>query len=258
MQSLFVISLPRSFSTQTFQLAARALNLQQPSWVMDGEILNVDRYWHYQGVRFDEGAKFTTPERAPQLISQLHEFLAHVTNPEGYIYKDVIQPFVMAEWRGLEHFRVLKIQRDVAEIAYSMLRNGWFYPQNAASQQLALPRLLRIARHVTPFQYSDRLHRLFRARFEYGVLEGLVRAEYALQTINGVVISYDEIVRDENVLRAALQQLHPETRLEPFAYITPPFIAKRERVARRRAAREVQRLAQKIENLRARLLQKQV
>jgi hypothetical protein len=250
MQSLFIVSLPRTFSTQVYQIASRVLSLQQPSWVMDGEILNVDRYWHYHGIRFDESAKFTAPERDPKLVSQLHEFLDQVTVTEGYIYKDVVQPFVIAQWYGLQQFKVLKIERDVTEIAYSMLQRGWFYPQNAASQIAPLPRFLQFARRVTPFKYSDRLHRLFRHQFEVGVVQGLVRAEQVSAALPGIVVSYDDLVRDEKFLYDALRQLYPDVRLESVSYISKAFSKKRERLVRRHQDSEYRRLRTAIENLR--------
>lgn len=258
MQSLFIVSLPRAFSTKTYHLARRALSLAQPSWVLDGEILNVDRYCHYVGIRFDESAKFTLPKRDPRLVSQLHDFLNQVTVAEGYIYKDVTQPFVLAQWEGLKNFRVLKIQRSVEEVAAAMLANGWFYPQYAASHVIPLPRLLQWARRVTPFQYSAKLHRLFRARFENGVIEGLVRAERVLDSIEGHVVQYHAIIQDEACLRDALTALYPHERVALIRFMNAAFANKRERLAHRRQTRAYQRLAQKVERVRNSIAQNQV
>ncbi len=187
MQSLFIVSLPRTYSTQVFQQASRGLGLRQPLWVLDGEILNVDRYAHYQGVRFDESAKFTLPEREPELTAALHDFLDETVKAEGFVYKDVIQPLVMARWDGLSRCRVLVIRRKVADIAYAMLRQGWYYPQHASPAPKALPRVLTTLRNVIPFRYQSWLYGMFRRRFEAGVIEGLVRADCALARLGGVV-----------------------------------------------------------------------
>lgn len=246
MQSLFVLGLPRTFSTQVYQLASNSLQLRQPSWVMDGEILNVDRYRHYHGLRFDESAKFTTPQREPELVAQLHDFLDQLAVAEGFIYKVVTQPFVMAEWRGLKRFRVLKLRREVADVAYAMLSRGWFAPQNAARQLSRMPRVLALTRKLTPFDYSGKLHALFRSHFADSVVEGLVRAERALEVIPGVTIAYDDVVRNEAVLRDALQELYPQSAPKPLSFIDAAFVRHREAVERRRTTREYQQLQAKV------------
>jgi hypothetical protein len=253
MQSLFIVSLPRTFSTQVFHVARRALSLQQPLWVMDGEILNVDRYWHYQGARFDESAKYTTAAQNPPLFAQLHDFLDQITVPENFIYKDVTQPFVLAAWRGLQNFRVLKIQRAVTDVAYAMLSRGWFYPNFAAAQPRRVPRLLALARRVTPYGYGQFVHAPYRGYFTATVVEGLLRAEAVLQTIPGVTLLYDDIVRDEEVLHDALRGLYPDAALAPVHYMDSQFIAKRELLAKRRTTRAYQNLYARVEPMRAQL-----
>lgn len=253
MQSLFVLALPRTLSTQVYQFARRALSLQQPGWVLDGEILNIDRYAHYHGIRFDESAKFTTPEHDPALVAQLDEFLDQTTVAEGFIYKDVIQPFVMAEWRGLRNFKVLKIERDVSAVAYAMLQHGWFYPQATAFIK-PLPTALQYARRITPFKYSDKLHRLFRHQFEDGVVRGLVRAEHILKAIPGAVVSFDELVQDETFLRNALLRLYPNAKLETTSYMDKVFQRNKARQLKRRETDEFRRLCAKVERLRREIL----
>lgn len=255
MQSLFVVSLPRSLSTFVYRTARRALHLQAPSWVGDGEILNVDRYWHYCGTRFDESAKFTTRARDPNLFERLLDFLDQVANAEGFAYKDVIQPFVLASWRGIETFRVLKIQRELTDIAYSMLQRGWFYPQFASTHGApAMTDVLAVLRRVAPFRVYRLLHRAFRRRFESAVLEGLVRAERALEAIPGVTVAYNDLVRDETCLQQALMALYPRLSVAPLKYIDERFAARREAIARRRGAPYYRKLQARIERVRGRSL----
>jgi len=39
-----------------------------------------------------------------------------------------VQPFLMAEWMKTSGFRALRIKRNVADVAYSMLTREWHYP----------------------------------------------------------------------------------------------------------------------------------
>src|SRR5919198_1173392 len=132
LKSLFILSLPRSLSSLTYQIACRAVGLAEPIWTMDGEILNIDRMAHHRGPRIDEGVKFTTRHDDPELFQKLTDFLSEVVVPNGFAYKDVVHPFVVSEWHGLKDFGVLKIQRDVCDVAFSMLESHWYYPRHAA------------------------------------------------------------------------------------------------------------------------------
>jgi hypothetical protein len=253
MQSLFIVSLPRTFSTQVFQIASRALALQQPAWVTDGEILNVDRYCHYHGMRYDECAKYTTDEHDPILFAQLLDLLDQVTVPEGFIYKDVIQPFVLTQWRGLRNFRVLKIQRDVAAVASSMLYRDWFYPNSAAAAPRAMPHLLAFVRRNIAHKYGRHIHAQYRRYYESTLLEGLMRAERALHSIPGTVIANDDVVHDENVLRNALASLYPDVALAPFRYIDAAFIAYRTALLKQRETARYKNLCARVERWLAKL-----
>jgi len=229
LKSLFVVSLPRSLSSLVYRVAARALGLAEPIWTMDGEILNVDRLAHYRGPRFDEGAKFTTRERDPVLFQKLTDFLGEVVVPRGYAYKDVVHPFVVAEWAGLQRFGVLAIQRDVCDVAYAMLERRWFYPKEAAR------------RGTDP---------------ELAVIEGLLRAEAALATAPGAVIRYDDLIADEQALRGVLRSLYPTAELAPIRYIDEHFALQRDlQLRRRRSARyhEIQRKIEEVRRVLARL-----
>ena len=98
MQSLFIVSLPRSMSSFIFQVAQHSLGFKQPIWTSDGEILNNDRFATYKGEGYDESVKFTHPERDPDTFAKLTAFLNEATVAQNFIYKDVIQPFVLANW----------------------------------------------------------------------------------------------------------------------------------------------------------------
>ncbi len=135
MNSLFVLALPRSLSSLTYTAARLALGLRAPSWTTDGEILNLERFVHYAGPWRDSCEKFTTCEARPDLFNQLMNFLDEIVRPCGYAYKDVVQPFVAASWCARTHLPILTIRRNVAEVAFSVLRRGWYYPMGAATSQ---------------------------------------------------------------------------------------------------------------------------
>jgi hypothetical protein len=67
MRSLFILSLPRSLSTDTFRGARDALGLKAPHWVTNGEILNHDLYALSTWPKLSESSrKFLIRERVMQ------------------------------------------------------------------------------------------------------------------------------------------------------------------------------------------------
>ena len=116
MQSLFIVSLPRSMSSFIFQVAQLSLGFQQPIWTSDGEVLNNDRFATYEGEGYDESVKFTHPDRNPDTFARLTAFLNEATVAQNFVYKDVIQPFVLANWLPTSGFKVLKIKRPFIDI----------------------------------------------------------------------------------------------------------------------------------------------
>ncbi len=249
MRSLFVVALPRSLSTLVYEAACTTLDLRSPSWTMDGEILNVDRMAAYGGPRFEEGAKFTTPDGDPALFQKLTDYLSQVTVAQDFAYKDVVQPFAVAAWSGLERFRVLRIRRDLAEVAYSVLARGWYYPRVAApgahddlpaaptapgpGERLITPLIRKEARSMT-------------GRFISAVVQGLARAERALDAIPAVTLDYDDLIWSEAALTAALRRLYPEEDVQPARYITEQFCWQREGILRRRTSPQYQQLQQMV------------
>lgn len=225
MRSLFVLSLPRSLSSLVFRVGRDTLGLREPTWTTEGEILNLDRMAHYRGARFDECAKFTTGRNDPKLFRQTTDFLSQVVQPEGFVYKDVIQPFVVSAWPGLGELRVVKIRRDVAEVACSMLRQGWYYPQAASG--------------------ADDL--------ETALIEGLLRAEQAIDRAPGESIEYDALIRDEDSLRACLARLYPDREVPRLGYVDRPFAELRRGYRARRVSARQAEVRAKVAAIRAAL-----
>ncbi|MGB7922834.1 MAG: hypothetical protein WCF57_06285 [Pyrinomonadaceae bacterium] len=221
MNSLFVISLPRSLSSLTYYIARRALGLKAPSWTSDGEILNVDRFALYQGPTHDTGRKFIVKAHDPPRFQSAMDFLDEATVPEGFAYKDVIHPFVVAQWLKTSEFRVLRIKRNLTDVVFSMLAHKWFYPRAAAEQ------------------HQDDA--------EAAVIEGIIRADMALDDAPGERIDFDDLVSDERVLRNALLKLYPSVDVLNFQYLNEAFCAFRDQeVLQRRKLAEYQRLDEKV------------
>ena len=116
--SLFIVSLPRSLSTIVYNAALLATGFRGASWTSAGEILNVDRFKLLPCTLTDVGRKFTHPLEEPDCCRIIAEFLDLVAVPDGFVYKDVVQPFVISDWLTRKGFRLIRIKRDIAEVAY--------------------------------------------------------------------------------------------------------------------------------------------
>ena len=226
-RSLFVVSLPRSLSSLLYVAAARAVGLAEPPWTSDGEILNRDRVprRHHCLAPVDE--RFTLLGSAPDVFTGMTRYLDSTAQRRGFAYKDVVQPFVIGGWDGLGDFNVLKVRRDVAEVAYTMLKRKWLYPARAASLFDAHP---------------------------WGVVEGLVRAELVLDALPGETVEYADAVLDHAPLDAALRRLYPDTSVGPLHYIDRGFARTRRRLeADRRNSLVFRRLEWIVSEVRERL-----
>jgi hypothetical protein len=145
----------------------------------------------------------------------------------GFAYKDVVQPFVIGGWEGLADFKVLKVRRNVAEVAYTMLKRHWLYPARAASVFDAHP---------------------------WSLVEGLVRADAVLDALPGETVDYADAVLAHEPLARALHRLYPEVELAPLRYIDRGFARKRERLeSERRDSLVFRRLEWIVSEVRERL-----
>jgi hypothetical protein len=221
MNSLFVISLPRSLSSLTYYIARVALGLQPPIWTSDGEIMNIDRFALYAGPRDDTNVKFLVKEDHPDLFQRATAFLDQVTVPTSFAYKDVIHPFVVSEWLKGSELRVLRIKRNLTDVVFSMLAHRWFYPKAASRNQDDL---------------------------ETAVIEGLIRADMALDHVPGEHVDFDALIRDESVLRNALLRLYPDAPVLTFQYLNEAFCAFRDQqVLHRRTLDQYKRLEEMVQ-----------
>ena len=222
MRSLFIVSLPRSLSTRTYQLCREALGLAEPGWTSDGEVLNLDRYTLWGDEAAGEGRKYTRQEWQPVHFQRILAQLDQITRDHGYAYKDVVQPFAVSRWLPTRDFRILKIERPVVEVAYAMLERGWHYPRRVAES------------------WPD---------LEAEVLQGLRRAHQALAAIPGEVVSFEALIHDERVLEQAVQRLYPERPGIRFHYLDAAFVGIREQVLARRRTPRFQRLSERLQEV---------
>ncbi|HEU5214983.1 MAG TPA: hypothetical protein VFU30_05530 [Gaiellaceae bacterium] len=227
LRSLFVVSLPRSLSSLLYIAATRAVGLAEPVWTSDGEILNRDRVPRRHHSLAPDVERFTLLGSAPDAFAGMTSYLDSTALRRGFAYKDVVQPFVIGGWDGLGDFRVLKVRRDVAEVAYTMLKRKWVYPAHAASVFDEHP---------------------------WALVEGLVRAEMVLDALPGETVEYADAVLGHDPLEAALRRLYPDAPIGPLRYIDRGFARTRRRLeAERRNSLVFRRLEWIVSEVRARL-----
>jgi hypothetical protein len=203
LRSLFVVSLPRSLSSLLYVAATHAIGLAEPAWTSDGEILNRDRVPRRLHSLAPADERFTLLGSAPDVFTNMTRYLDRAALRQGFAYKDVVQPFVIGGWEGLGDFKVLKVRRNVAEVAYTMLKRRWLYPARAASVFDEYP---------------------------WTLVEGLVRAEAVLDALPGETVEYADAVLDHAPLELALGRLYPEAPVAPLRYIDRGFARTRRRL----------------------------
>ncbi|NPD25622.1 hypothetical protein [Corallococcus exiguus] len=201
--SLFLVSLPRSLSSTTWQWARELLGLSAPGWVTDGEVLNLERFGF---APHPAAVHFLRPSDGPA-FEAAREHLVHVVRPTGWAYKDVTQPFVVsAALSQPGALRVMKIHRSVADVALAMGDRGWTYPA-------------RGVRRDDP---------------DEALIEGLLDAQEALDAIPGLVVDFDDLVMDELALPASLRSLYPGLAMPDTVSFDDAFLRARDEVLTRR------------------------
>jgi hypothetical protein len=212
-RSLFVVALPTSLSCVVYKAARNSLGLQTPSWTTDGEFLNADRFVLVSQPSEDGNRKFTVEEQEPALFKKITEFLDQVVASHGFAYKDVVQPFVMSQWLKKNLPPTIKVKRNIADVAYSMLiKNKWHYPK-------------RLFPNTEPL--------------ELAVIRGLLRAQEALDSIPGEEVDFERLIEDEGSLYSALTSLYGDSvRIKDPKYIDHKFRTRRDEVMGRRRTQE--------------------
>lgn len=218
--SLFIVSLPRSLSSVTYAFCRQTLGLAAPSWTSDGEILNHERFIDRRGPMSEPRLKYVRPADAADAFTDLIDFLDTNTRAAGWAYKDVVQPFAVAAWLPRADFRVLRIRRNLADVAFSMLLRRWLYPARIAAN-LEDP--------------------------ESALIDGLLQAERALDTLSAKTVDYDHLIHSETALLDVLLRLYPGWQpRERIHYVGPQFCERRTATLRRRGSPDYRRLEDKI------------
>jgi hypothetical protein len=224
--SLFIVSLPRSLSSAVYFNAQRALLLKESTNVAEGELLNGDRYTGYGIAGEQAWRRFARKELDPNTYYLSRLILDHVVQPTGHIYKDVVQPFVVADWLKDRDLHVLHLTRRLPDVAFAMLRRNWLYPGHGSGQQ------------------DDQ---------ELAFLEGLVLADTVLSRLAAARADYDDLIADEEVLWALLRRLYPARPLWRTPFIDEQFRMRRAETLARREMAEYKRLEERIAEVRLRL-----
>jgi hypothetical protein len=216
-RSLFVVALPTSLSCVVYKAAKNALGLQAPGWTTDGEFLNADRFVLVSQPTEEGIRKFTVQEQERSEFRKIAEFVDQVVVPHGFAYKDVVQPFVMAQWLKKNLPPTIKVKRRIADVAYSMIiKNKWHYPK-------------RLFPETEPL--------------EVAVIQGLLRAQEELDSIPGEELEFDQLIEDEGVLRSALTALYGDSvGFKEPKYIDHKFRVRRDEVMGRRRTEEYARV----------------
>jgi hypothetical protein len=247
--------LPRSLSSLLYHAARRALALREPEWTTDGEVLNVRRFALLVEEGTVEGVKYVERQRDGRRFDQLLGFLDQVTRARGFAYKDVIQPYVVAEWLAGGRARVLHLDRPVPDVAYAMQERGWLYPARWAGPDAQAPsgpdpkgphQIGERAAGAEPSLVRDgdgaTAGTAAGADPERCLVAGLLRARRALAAVPGPRVRYDELIQDEAPLWEALRSLYGDGVARP-SYLDDGFARVREEVLRRRRTAHYRRLA---------------
>jgi hypothetical protein len=135
--------------------------------------------------------------------------------PVGYAYKDVVQPFVVAEWLKRNPLKTIRIKRNVADVAYSMLQRRWHYPRQLFPEMKKL---------------------------ELALVRGLVMADKALDSIQAEQLDFEELIADEEPLLRTLLKFYEDLPITRLQYIDDKFAEKRSHILKRKKSRKYQEL----------------
>ena len=195
-RSLFILSLPRSLSSNIQRSVTQTGFLKNPFWTSSGEILNLDRLKSVVARKKNEKSHYLTISSGADRYQELLNYLDESVFERGYVFKDVVQPFVITQWLSKNPYPVIKIQRNFNEIVYRMIKQQWFYPVNASDGS------------------EKNLHNM---------VVGLRRGWKAIQSVPGITLNYADLVESEEPLRIALSELYPDFDFSELSYVNSKF-----------------------------------
>jgi hypothetical protein len=102
-----------------------------------------------------------------------------------------------------------------------MLNQGWHYPRFASRGEGDLEEM---------------------------VIEGIIRADLALDSVPGEQVDYDDLIADESVLRNALVKLYPNDAIHEFKY-SDSFRATGDTILQRRSSDQYKVLGERVERV---------
>lgn len=219
--SLFIVALPRSLSSEIFQVLRSMTGLKEAQWATDGEILNLDRHILHSHQKAEEvqALKYLRLDHSPETFHRGMTFLDDCTQQNGYIYKDVVQPFLLSAWPSLKNFNSIYVDRKVEDVAFSVLRQKWEWPAHALTRS-------QVQRH--------------------DVIRGLLLAQKTLQEMPCRRIEFEKVIFEASSLEEVLEGYD----FKPVNYLTPDFCRRRDQTLSKRHTAEYLELAEEIQGIR--------
>ena len=130
MKSLLLVGLPRSFTSFSYKIACNCAPQLQSTSAEAGEVLN---YLPFKNKKVEERERYC---QDPKAIEDYTQYLLLFKN--GYIVKDVIQPFVVQNLlkKHSRAFNIIHIDRMIQDSTYAMIKRNWWYPLRLTSVDL--------------------------------------------------------------------------------------------------------------------------
>ena len=180
----------------TYDICRKMIRHNAPDWTTSGEITNSDRFSIAAKQKFGHLPKFIRKEQDPMLADKVWSILDENIKPVEYVYKDVTQPFLVAEWLAAHDYPTLILHRHPVDVAFAMWQKEWFYPAASVSLETTLKRKM---------------------------MTGLCDAQKVLATVQGVSVHFEQMLHDETLVQSALKELYCSNTLPVVRYLYPEF-----------------------------------
>lgn len=130
-ENLYILGYPRSMSTIIYMIASYSLNKYQNN-INGGEFTNPDRvfkpldkYHEKINNKLKTEGQFWTNKNY-NLIMDLYKHLHNLK--KTIVIKEVTYPHILSDFIKLNNAKTIIINKDIPLVAYSLIKNGWFYP----------------------------------------------------------------------------------------------------------------------------------